>query len=165
MNHRTASLCRSMMVGLSARGMRYTESEIAEFAIKHADTIRWASSALPSVRADVSAVVAKASLWWGREAVEPFALRLRHLDFQGDGDPVKTLYVWLQKSKARGRHTAMVAPMLYYRKTLTAVHLFIAGKSATKMYPRNEDIFEWLPGWEVPEGAPANLRIVSPEAI
>ena len=44
MGTKTASLCRAMMMGLTGRGQRYTELELAEFGHKYIDAINWVAA-------------------------------------------------------------------------------------------------------------------------
>lgn len=159
LTQKTAALCRSMMWGLASRGLRYSESEIAEFAIKHQQTIVWIATNLRGFRADLQAVVGKALLWWGEAAMAPFVQRLRTVQFNGDGDPAKALYLWLQKAKQEGKRTHYASPIVYYRKTLAAVYAHISSRDANKLYQKQDDIFEWLPGWGVPEEAPCKGEV------
>jgi hypothetical protein len=159
LTQKTAALCRSMMWGLSTRGVRYSESEIAEFAVKYAAAIAWVHRYMRAYRADLQAVIAKAVLWWGEEAVLPFVERLNKIEFTGDGDPAKALYLWLMQARQKGKRTGYANPLIYYKKTLAAIHAHVNKKSATKLYQRADDVFEWLPGWNVPENAPHKGKI------
>jgi hypothetical protein len=161
LNAKSIALCRSMMWGLSARGIRYSESEISEFAVKHHDVILWVGARLRGHRADLQAVIAKALLWWGEEKVGSFVRKLTKIEFEGDGDPAKALYLWIQKAKSEGRRTSYSNPVVYYKKALAAISHHIAGESKTKIYQKNEDVFEWLPGWEVPGNAPCKGKVLT----
>lgn len=152
--HKTAALCRAMMWGLTSRGIRYSESEIAEFADKHHQVVLWLALNLRGYRADLQAVIGKALLWWGEDVVGPFIHRMKKINFNGEDDPAKALYLWLQKAKQEGRRASYANPMVYYKKTLAAIYAAAAGKGAKKIYQKQDDIFDWLPGWGVPEDAP-----------
>jgi hypothetical protein len=154
-----AALCRSMMWGLSNRGIRYTESEIAAFVLEHKDVVRWASTNMRAYRADMQAVIGKALLWWGEEVITPFVERLVAVQFSGEGDPAKALYLWTQTALKQGRRTSYVGPILYYKKTLSAIVAFAAGREAKRIIAKEQDIFEWLPGWKVPTDAPCQGKI------
>jgi len=158
--NKTAALCRSMMWGLSNRGIKYSESEIADFAIKHQKVVQWVTHHIRGFRADVQAVVAKSLLWWGEEALLPFVERLKSVQFVGDGDPAKALYLWLQKSKNEGtKSKSYTGPLIYYKKTLAAVHAYIYDKGANRLHAKEDDVFEWTPGWDVPANAPARGKV------
>ena len=163
MTHKTAALCRSMMWGLSNRGVRYTESEIAAFMLKHQRVIDWivqhVRSRFINYRADLQAVIGKGLLWWGEEVIGPFVERMRTVQFCGEGDPAKALYLWLQNAKQQGRRTAYVSPVIYYKKALAALHAHAAKRDAKRITAKEQDIFEWLPGWNVPEDAPSKGKI------
>jgi len=159
MTHKTAATCRSMMWGLSNRGIRYTESEIATFMFKHQKVINWTMTKMRSYRADLQAVIAKGMLWWGEEVVGPFVERLQTVQFVGDGDPAKALYLWLQNAKQQGRRTSYVSPIIYYKKTLAAIHAHAAKRDAKRITSKEQDIFEWLPGWSAPEDAPCGGKV------
>ena len=151
LTNKMSALCRAMMWGLDARGVRYSESEIAEFGIKHHDVLVWVATRLKKYRADLQAVVAKALLWWGEGVIGPFVARLATVQFLGDGDPAKTLYMWLMDKKHEGRRAAYANPTVYYRKALSAVYAVAGGRDATKLYQKQDDIFEWKAGWNVPD--------------
>lgn len=154
LTHKTAALCRAMMWGLTSRGIRYSESEIAEFAVKHHQVVLWLATNLRGYRADLQAVIGKALLWWGEDIVGPFIHRMKKINFNGEDDPAKALYLWLQKAKQEGRRASYANPMVYYKKTLAAIYAAAAGKGAKKIYQKQDDIFDWASGWEVPEDAP-----------
>jgi hypothetical protein len=148
-----------MMSGLINRGTRYTETEIAGFMIQHQQTICWVTSHLPNYRADLQAVIGKALLWWGEEIVNSFVERLRSVLFTGEGDPARSLYHWIQNAKQKGRKESYANPITYYKKTLAAIHAHAANKEAKRIIAKENDIFEWLPGWQVPESAPCAGKV------
>lgn len=147
LNGKTTAVCRAMMAGLVSRGQTYTAGEIAEFAVKYKEVIQWVTDRLGKYRADVQAVVGKAYLWAGKDAVDDFATRLSDPLKTGleDGDPVKALYKWIQGAKSQRQ-----PGVLYYRKTLAAVQAHLAGRNLKKVWAKDHDVFEWLPGWEIP---------------
>lgn len=151
------AVCRAMMMGMTARQMTYTDSEVGEFFVRHKDVISWLGKfkCLNKQRADLQAVMGKSLLWWGLDVVEPFLQRLQSMQFTGDGDPAKTLFVWLNKQKEQGKRRAFVAPVIYYKKSLAAIYAHATGKPCVKVTQKKDDIFEWLAGWEVPPNAPA----------
>jgi hypothetical protein len=159
MTHKTAALCRSMMAGLANRGTRYTETEIAGFMIQHKSVLEWLTSNLHNYRADLQAVLGKALLWWGEEVVGPFVDRLRTVLFKSEGDPARSLYHWIQNAKQKGRKDSYANPVTYYKKTLAAIHAHAANKDAKRIIAKEQDIFEWLPGWKVPENAPCAGKV------
>jgi len=159
MTHKTAALCRSMMAGLANRGTRYTETEIAGFMIQHKLVLEWLTSNLHNYRADLQAVVGKALLWWGEPVIGPFVERLRTVLFTSEGDPARSLYHWIQNAKQKGRKDSYANPVTYYKKTLAAIHAHAAGKEAKRIIAKEQDIFEWLSGWKVPENAPCAGKV------
>jgi hypothetical protein len=159
MTHKTAALCRSMMWGLSNRGIRYTESEIANFMFKHQRIVDWTMRSMRAYRSDLQAVIAKSMLWWGEAIIGPFVERLHTVQFVGDGDPAKALFLWLQNSKQAGKRTGHMGPILYYKKTLAAIQAHAAQRETKRITAKEQDVFEWLPGWEVPGTAPSAGKV------
>jgi hypothetical protein len=160
---KTAALARSAMSGLNARGLRYTESELADFVIKYKEAVDWASEALKGHRSDTQAAIFKSLLWWGQEKIEPFVERLVKVKWQSENDPARALYLWIQKSKNDNRKKSYATPLSYYKKTLCAIYAYIEGKETKKLHEKKEDIFEWLPGWEIPSGSPCKGIILTPK--
>lgn len=148
LGNRTTGFCKAIMKGLQNK-VRYTETEIAEFAHKWQDLVAWISVNLPGARAEVQAAVAKAYLWYGPEKMEPFAERLREVKFTEDGDPARALYLALTKAKINRINVALVA----YKKTLASVEATMTNKPLSRLYERDEDIFQWQEGWELPQGS------------
>jgi len=148
LGNRTTGFCKAIMKGLQSK-VRYTETEIAEFAHKWQDLIAWISSNLPVARAEVQAAIAKAYLWYGPEKIELFAERLREVKFTEDGDPARALYLALTKAKINRINVASVA----YKKTLASVEATVTNKPLSRLYERDEDIFQWQEGWELPQGS------------
>jgi hypothetical protein len=148
LGNRTTGFCKAVMKGLQNK-VRYTETEIAEFAHKWQDLVAWISANLPGARAEVQAAVAKAYLWYGPEKMEPFAERLREVKFTEDGDPARALYLALTKAKINRINVALVA----YKKTLASVEATMTNKPLSRLYERDEDIFQWQEGWELPQGS------------
>lgn len=148
LGNRTTGFCKAIMKGLQNK-LRYTETEIAEFAHKWQDLVLWTSKNLPKGRVEVQAAVGKAYLWYGPEKIEPFAERLRDVRFTEDGDPARALYLALTKAKINRINVALVA----YKKTLSAIEATITNKPLSRLYERDEDIFQWQEGWELPHGS------------
>jgi hypothetical protein len=148
LGNRTTGFCKAIMKGLQSKA-RYTETEIAEFAHKWQTLVAWMSEHLPSARAEVQAAVAKAYLWYGPEKIEPFAERLREVKFVEDGDPARALYLALTKAKINRINVALVA----YKKTLSSIEATMNDKALARLYERDEDIFQWQEGWELPQGS------------
>lgn len=158
-NQKSAALCRCLMWGITGRAISYSESEIAEFACKHKSMINWVGKKMKNSRADLQAAVGKSLLWWGEEAIEPFVDRFMNIQFKADDDPAKTLYLWVQRVRSEGRRTSYVNPIVYYKKTLTAIVADVNKKGLKRLDQRSEDIFEWLPGWEVPQTSPCKGHV------
>jgi hypothetical protein len=78
-------------------------------------------------------------LFYGPEVVEPFCQRLREIKFSEDGDPARALFVALQRAKVNRINQSLVA----YKKTLEALEAAMAKKPLTKLYERDDDIFQW----------------------
>jgi hypothetical protein len=148
LGNRTAGFCRAIMNGLQNK-VRYTETEIAEFAHKWQPVIEWVSEKLPIARAEVQAAVAKAYLWYGPEKIEPFVSRLRDVQFSEDGDPAKALYLVLNKAKISRVNIHLIA----YKKTLSSIESVINEKPQYRVYEKEDDIFHWEEGWEIPKGS------------
>jgi hypothetical protein len=145
MGNKLAALCRAMMGGVRHR-IKYTESEIADFAMTHEAAIVWVTKNVAKERSDVQAVVAKAYLYYGEDAVNPFCDRLRDLQFDGKDDPACVLYRFLQRTKSQGG----VSGLAVYKKTLSAIEKAIRGTTVRALYDRETDVFEWGEGWSVP---------------
>lgn len=146
--NRTTGFCKSLMKGTTGK-IRYTETEVAEFASKWSEIINWVHENLPLARAEVQAVVAKAYLWYGPEKIGPFCERLREVRFTEDGDPARALFMALQRSKIN----RINIPLTAYKKTLSAVEALMNNKEITRLFERDEDIFQWQQGWELPKGS------------
>lgn len=142
LGNRTPGFCKAIMRGLGGR-VKYTASELSAFAIKWENLLHWIAKHLPSARAEVQAAVSKAYLFHGPELVEPFCDRLRNIRFTEDGDPAKALFVALSRQKGMGQLVA-------YKKTLQALDALLNKRPLNKVYEKEEDIFNWLPGWELP---------------
>lgn len=148
LGNRTAGFCKAIMKGLSGK-MRYTETEIAEFAHKWQDLTQWISEHLPIARAEVQAAIGKAYLWCGPEKIAPFCERIREARISEEGDPARALYLALSRAKINRINTELVA----YKKTLAALDATVHSKQIQKLYERDEDIFQWQEGWELPPGS------------
>lgn len=145
LGNRTSGFCKAIMRGLNPK-VKFTGADIAEFATKYQNLINWVAKHYPIGRAEVQAVLAKAYLWYGPELIEPFCDRLRNIRFT-ENDPARALYVSLQASKKNSNNTVLVS----YRKALNAIDALINNKSLNRVFEKNVDIFEWLPGWEIPD--------------
>jgi hypothetical protein len=162
---KTAPLCRAMMQGLSSRGQSYTHSEVGEFGNKHIEVINWIAKNFmrpkgghsTPIRADIQAVVAKAYLWYGESLILPFVQRFVEINWTGDNDPVKHLYLWVTAAKNEGRANAVEC----YQRTLAAAVAHAEHRPMARISLRKEDIFEWLPGWDVPPHTSTKLRPAS----
>lgn len=148
LGNRTVGFCKAIMRGLQSR-VRYTETEIAEFAHKWEPLIIWISKHLPVARAEVQAALAKAYLYYGPEKIEPFCERLRELRFTEDNDPARALFLALQRNKVNRINVALVA----YKKTLACIECVMNNKGTQRVFEREEDIFQWQEGWELPHSA------------
>lgn len=146
LGNRTAGFCKAVMRGSAKSKIKYTESEVAAFSHKWESLIAWIATNLPYARAEVQAAVAKAYLWYGPEKIEPFCERFREIKFIDDGDPARALFVALTRQKVNRINAQGVA----YKKTMAALHAAVNGHSMNKLYEREEDLFQWLPGWEIP---------------
>lgn len=148
LGNRATGFCKALMKGIHTK-VRYTETEIAEFAHKWEDVLSWVSKNVPHLRAEVQAALAKAYIWYGPEKIEPFAERINGVRFVEDGDPARTLYIALQKAKVNRINVPQVA----YKKTLAAIDATMQNKPITRLYERETDIFQWKDNWELPEGS------------
>lgn len=152
LGNRTSGFCKAIMRGVTNRS-RWTNAEIADFACKWDSLLVWVAEHIPIARAEVQAAIAKAYLWYGGELIEPFCHRLRNIKFPDDGDPAKALYTSLQNAKKNRSNVTLVA----YKKTLQAIAALMNDREISKLYEKDEDIFHWLPGWELPP-RPTKLR-------
>ena len=141
-----AAVCRAMMRGVTNTGLKWTDTEICQFAQKHGGVIEWVAKSGPGTRADVQAVIAKAALWYGIERIEPFVKRYTDVMFKSKDDPARRLYEFVLSGKKNGGNNAIIT----YKKTLAAIHHEISGKSIRALYERDKDIFEWGPDWTIP---------------
>lgn len=148
LGNRTTGFCKAIMKGLQHK-VRYTETEIAEFAHKWQGLIAWISQNLPVARAEVQAAIGKAYLWYGPEKIGPFCQRLREVKFSQDDDPARALFFALQRSKINRINVSLVA----YKKTLQTVLAVVNDKGVSRLYERDEDIFQWQEDWELPKGS------------
>lgn len=147
LNTKVPSVAISMMRGTASSAPRYTDSEKAEFVHLHGEVILKVQRSLPpSPRADVVAAICKAVIWHSEELIMPFAAQIKKLKFD-DGDPAKALFLYLTKAKTSGKK---IKPAEVYKKTLAALQAYIEGRNLTRLYDRDEDFFEWEPGWQVP---------------
>ena len=151
LGNRKAAICRAMMSGVASR-IKYSESEIAEFAIKHEEILQWIAANLRNARADLQAAIGKSVLWYGSETMTPFCTRFTELMFESTSDPVALLCKWLINCQRQG---IRLSGDQVYRKTVSAIEHYINHRSIERLYERDVDIFEWNPGWEVPDDAPA----------
>ncbi len=138
LHNRTAGMVKAMMRGMAPR-FKFSEAEIATFAVQHQEVIGWIGKYLPVSRADVQAALGKAYLWYGPAKLEAFCDRLREVQFTDDDDPAKTLYFFLQRLKSSKANN----PISTYKKTLAAIEHALAGTPCSKLYEKNEDVFEW----------------------
>lgn len=148
LGNRTVGFCKAIMRGVQSR-VRYTETEIAEFAHQWEPLVGWISQHLPTARAEVQAALAKAYLFYGPEKIEPFCERLREVKFTEDNDPARALFFALQRSKVNRINVALVA----YKKTLQAIECVVHDKGLQRVFERDEDIFQWQEDWELPSEA------------
>lgn len=139
LHNRTAGMLKAMMRGITPRH-KFSEAEIATFAVSYQNVIEWISQYLPVARADVQAALGKAFLWYGPDKLAPFCDRLRELQFIDDEDPAKTLYKYTQQLRT-GR---VNNPISTYKKTLAAVDAVMSGKPCSRLYEKAEDLFEWV---------------------
>ena len=147
MGNSTAAVCRAMMRGTNGSNIKYSESEIAAFALKHQDALSWLHKNIGKVRSDVIAAIGKCVLWYGQEKILSFADRFRTMVFNDERDPAKMLMIWLQKTKTGKGY---VSPTDVYQKTLACTIAGVEGRTIGKIRSRSDDIFEWENGWNVP---------------
>jgi hypothetical protein len=147
---RVAGMLKALMRGTADR-MKFSDPEVAEFAAKWEHVIQWVKDNAHGLRAEVQAAIAKAYLWYGEDAIKPFCDRISNIQFDGEGDPAKALFVALQRAKVNRMNSVGVA----YRKALSAIEAEIEGRTIQKLQgaSRDTDLFVWLPGWELPPGA------------
>ena len=142
-----AAICRAMMSGSSGR-VKYSESEIAQFALKYQESIQWVMHNLPNSRADVLAALAKAYIWYGEPSIIDFCRRFKTMVFKSEKDPAALLYKRL--TKMRSLTKGHVNGLAVYRLTLAAIDHEINNRVVSALYPREEDIFTWEKDWSLP---------------
>lgn len=141
---KTTAVCRSMMRGVNS-DRHFSEIEIAEFAMKYEDVISWTHHQLQGVRADIQAAIAKAALWYGKDAISPFCERFKSMAFQGSDDPACLLYKFIDRLNRK------ISGPVIYKKTINALELFLSNRKVKMLYEKEVDIFEWEPNWTVPK--------------
>jgi len=142
--NKTGSIARGMMRGLTNTKDSFTHLEIIEFTAMYGNIIEWAAKSLRHCnRRDIQAAVAKAALWYGVEQIQPFADRLNGLVFTGRDDPAKRLYQRIYIQKCRDG-------LKVYKLTLSALEHFLAGRTVANLREREQDVFDWEPGWKIP---------------
>jgi hypothetical protein len=143
--NRTGAIARGMMRGIDNTKETFTHMEIIEFTTRYGNIIEWAAKSLRGIgRRDIQAAVAKAALWYGIDAMQPFADRLNSIVFPSANDPCKRLYerVYIKKCKDG---------LKVYKLTLAAIEHFMNGKEIANLREREVDIFTWEPGWKMPK--------------
>lgn len=144
---RTTGFLRALMRGVNAN-VKYSETEIAEFANQWQPLITWIHKHLPKGKAEVQAAVAKAYLFYGPDKIEEFCQRLRGVEFgTKQADPAKALFFALNRSKVNRINVTLSA----YKKTLNAIDYDLRDKELYKVHEKEDDVFEWGPDWSVPE--------------
>lgn len=149
---RLPAIARAMMRGISKDKVKFTQAEITEFCLQHHDVIEWAAKSCKGYRADVVAVIAKATLWHGKEALAPFCERLVTYTWGKDiDDPAKRLWRFVTAKHPIERGRGGIA-LVTYKKTITAVNAFIKKRPVKNLTESAEDIFEWVgDNWQLPE--------------
>lgn len=149
LGNRTVSFCRAIMRGMQLNS-RFSETEIAEFAVRWQSLIDWVAQHLKGESAEVQAAIAKAYLWHGPELIEPFCHRLTSLTFVEDGDPARALYQAMQAH----RTSRMNKNLVKYKKVLNALKFLMNKKPVTRLHEhKDDDIFEWRDNWALPPGS------------
>lgn len=139
-------IANQMMNGLSPRNNIHPE-DFEAFKDRYQDVITWVQQNLPSkISVGVLGAVAKAVLWFGKDAMEPFCRAMKHGDFKGHGDPAHVLYMWLM---GRSRYNSKEA----YRRTVAVIRAYCAGRQFIRVRdgevvtadiePAKTDIFDW----------------------
>lgn len=139
------AICRAAMRGVGNPCARISQAQLADFAELYGPQIEWLERTCPTYRSDVLAAFLKAILWYGVDAMEPFLKRFGEVLFESKDDPAKLLHAAVKIH--RGTRTKLSL----YKKTLAAIHHHIHDRKVTKLLERDTDIFEWDPGWKVPQ--------------
>jgi hypothetical protein len=145
-NQHFAAVCRAMMRGMGSC-TRYSETELAEFAMQYDGAIQWAIRNMPKMRTDVQAAVGKAYLWYGQEAIEPFCCHFVDMMWGASGNAKAanlTLYKWLMKASGD------TAGLVIYKKSVASIKAFVENREYDKVYEAASDIFNWEADWKVP---------------
>lgn len=124
--------------------VKATTKQLALFKMTHNAYINWALDNLPPCSAAVAAVIVKGLIKYDKERVAEFCNSLKQNFFTGKNDPAYLLWKFLQIHK--GKDTSIV-----YRKTVTALRVFIRNETILYLAPAKTDIFDWDENWTVPD--------------
>lgn len=138
------AICRAAMRGVNGTTQRISSAQLAEFAELYGPQIEWLERICPTYRSDILGAFLKAVLWYGADRMEPFLKRFGDVLFDSREDPARLLH-GVAKG-IRGNRTRISL----YKKALSAIHHYINDNKVSKLMERDEDIFEWGPGWRVP---------------
>lgn len=139
------AICRAAMRGVNGANQRISSAQLADFAELYGPQIEWLERLCPTYRSDILGAFLKAVLWYGPDRMEPFLKRFGEVLFDSKEDPARLLH-----GVAKGIRGGTTRISLY-KKALAAIHHYINGNKVSKLIERDEDIFEWDPGWLVPK--------------
>jgi len=146
------AVARSMMRGFNPAA-KFSNAEIVLFCQDYGQIIEWAvqKTKRSGTRCDVRAALAKAALWYGPDAVEPFCVKWSKMIFESDSCPVQRLYRYLHEQKAKKNR---MGALTVYKRSVSAITYFVNNKSIRNLVEAPRDIFEWERKngiWIVPE--------------
>jgi len=135
-----AAVASGVLGGMTQKD--HTKAETAAFVDVHHWEIRNYVSLLKhhgsAYRAQVCAAFVKASLFFGREAVEPLAVRWKDLLWTSVGDPIRALYLRLNAAdEDNARHK--LGNDQRYALTVAAIRAALSGKEISKVQETAQD--------------------------
>lgn len=139
------AICRSAIRGSNGQFKRISQSQLATFAEIYGAQIEWIERICPTHRSDVIAALLKAVLWYGSEKMEPFLKRFGDVLFESKNDPARLLHSSLKAIKGNKSRLNL------YRKTLSAIDVYVKDRSVSKLVERSKDIFEWEDDFKIPQ--------------
>lgn len=90
-----------------------------------------------SLSVGIPAAIGKGILWYGEEKMQPFCEAFKNRQYNGSKDPVLILREFLI------RHPSRVSTDEVYRKTITAIRLYLRGSKTNYLKEAIDDLFEW----------------------
>ena len=151
MPHKTKTryemIANQMMKGCSGKVLQGniagTTSQIEQFREIYHDTIVYIEEMIPKpISVGVCGALGKAVLWYGKDRMQSFVEAVGKRNFNGPLDPCHVLWEWMIRNS--GRNTNEI-----YRRTVTAIRLFLRNAQNPILKPAKDDIFEWANNFRV----------------